>query len=478
MKNVGVLLIQSSIEDVNLAIEVIFDFLQLYPHFQFMLFVHDNVSKSSFITQETHKQCGIQSHSHLKKFKDRMRSCTLLNASATLALNDNKLAKYDALFNKIATTLNVAKSNTASIKSFSSNSVIWSGHYNPCDGYGSSLEQMVIAMEKADDFNIILKPFQVGNLHLANPLSKLVYNRSHAFTLHKGRLNHAHYILYAQPHQNALPFVFRDKSINFTMWESSRIPPTWPQHMNMFSEVWTPSEWGAEVMRECGVKTKIRVIPLGVNLDTFQYRDPSQVLSNKKFRFLLYANSHWENPRKNYQLTLDAFTKAFGNNKNVELLLKLTTDIPSHLRTNPNVIVMNSRLSTDELSSLLHSAHCFLFISSGEGFSLPAAEAMASGVPTLLSNTSAQGVFAQEKYSTVVQPTGTKVVSGYPPIFGHHKTMGTFDDYTVNSVAEKMLWVYNHYSEAMNRAREAHKYIKSNFTYAHTAQRIKEALDA
>ncbi|GIV98012.1 MAG: hypothetical protein KatS3mg057_2669 [Herpetosiphonaceae bacterium] len=41
--------------------------------------------------------------------------------------------------------------------------------------------------------------------------------------------------------------------IGFTMLEVDRLPPSWVEQANQMDEIWTPTEWGAEVFRASGI---------------------------------------------------------------------------------------------------------------------------------------------------------------------------------------------------------------------------------
>jgi len=228
-------------------------------------------------------------------------------------------------------------------------------------------------------------------------------------------------------------------------------------------------------MKKCGLNTPIDVVPLGVNTDVFTYKERSYPIKNDKFRFLLYANSHWENERKNYQQTCDAFLKAFKNQNDVELILKLTEGQAPPIR-NSKIRIIYNRLADSDLNFILHSVHAFVFVSSGEGFGLPPREAMSTGLPVVLGNTSALQDIAIDKYCYPVQPSGTKAPKAYPGIYGPAATLGTFDTYKTSDIIDAMKSLYNNYREALSIGKRASELISQEQTYKHTAKRITELL--
>ncbi len=83
-------------------------------------------------------------------------------------------------------------------------------------------------------------------------------------------------------------------------------------------EVWTPSEWGRQILIDSGLEeTKLRVVPEGV--DPTVFRPISRAgLPDRPFRFLSVGT--WE-PRKGHEMMLRAWAKAFAPEDSVELVL-------------------------------------------------------------------------------------------------------------------------------------------------------------
>lgn len=470
---IGVLLLQSSIEDINAALNCIGIFLDDFPNNKIILFVHPHAFKTDMLVNDI-DGCDVLSHYELSKVKPSLDK--VINGSTALkrpVANDLQrvVGLYEELVRVVKPSFNTGESR---FLFKNPNAIYWSSVFNPCDGYGSSAEQMIMSIADHTPLRIIFKPHRLGDLHLADSKSVKLYENAKRIRFRSKSLVDAHYVYYAQPHEGGIPYIFKGKTINFTMWESSRTPPKWSKLMNYYDKVWTPSEWGKHVMVDCGVKSDIDVVPLGVNTDIFKYRNPNQMLGIKPFRFLIYANAHWDNERKNYQLAFDAFQKAFGYSKDVELVLKVSVKGRQNVPTAPNVRLEVGRYSASKLCDLLHQAHCFVFVSSGEGFGLPPREAMASGVPVIVSNSSAMQDIAIDKYSFPVEPSGKRKPNQYPSVYGNSNQLGFIDTFTVDAVAEQMRYVYESYEEAINRANNAAQFIQMNQTYKHTAKRIFE----
>jgi glycosyltransferase involved in cell wall biosynthesis len=180
-------------------------------------------------------------------------------------------------------------------------------------------------------------------------------------------------------------------------WEYSRAPIPSVAIMNRAKEVWTTSHFGVEAFVRSGVAAgKIHVIPNGVDLDIFRPAGRAAVLPTAKpFRFLFVGGTIF---RKGVDLLLEAYGRAFTSADPVSLVIKDyrgNTIYPyergAHLiaefrkdASRPEVIHLPAHRNDLEMAELYRA--CDVFVSSyrGEGFCLPALEAMACGRPVIV----------------------------------------------------------------------------------------------
>lgn len=159
-------------------------------------------------------------------------------------------------------------------------------------------------------------------------------------------------------------------------WESSRPNDGWIKHLDGFDEVWVTSPWLQETV-------------LGWGFESFVYEhgvDPiwSSALRESPvsgpFKFLMIG---FEALRKGGWEAIHAFRRAFGNDPSVELVIKTQSRGMDNVNVFPNVKFITEDLSLKDLVKLYHECHVMIAPTYGEGFGIPARDALATGMPTI-----------------------------------------------------------------------------------------------
>ncbi len=189
-----------------------------------------------------------------------------------------------------------------------------------------------------------------------------------------------------------------NKQIRFaySMFESSQIPAEWTPILNeYFDAVVVPDKFHVSVYEECGVKIPIFVVPLGLNLQNF-LGAPIKVKPHHPF---VFGNLSAAIDRKNTLKLVKAFHSAFPDQKEVVLRLNaryyddaLKQKIDDYISKNDikNVIFTQKCLKSVEYLKTFQSIDCYVSPSKGEGYSIQPREAMALGIPAIVSNNTAQ----------------------------------------------------------------------------------------
>lgn len=165
----------------------------------------------------------------------------------------------------------------------------------------------------------------------------------------------------------------------------------WTEKLNMMDEVWCPSNFCVKSCVSSGVTSPLRLVyhPHDISKYSMSY-EKFNLGTGFKFYFIGEFNR-----RKNISALIKAFNIAFDNNDDVELVIKANVDsetfnkfsseIKTGLRLYDSIdkykreILINDELSDEEIMRLHASCDCFVMPSYGEGWNIPAFDAMAMG---------------------------------------------------------------------------------------------------
>lgn len=182
----------------------------------------------------------------------------------------------------------------------------------------------------------------------------------------------------------------------YSMFESTKIPQSWVYNLNHhFDAVVVPDPYLVSAYKSSGVTIPIFVLPLGLNIQNY-LQAPLKTQAHTPF---VFANFSTCISRKNHRKLIQAFYAAFGNNP--EVLLKINSkyteeELFEQLQKEvaeldvENIILTNNRYDNLEYFKNFQGVDCYVSISQSEGFSIQPREAMALGIPCILSDNTAQ----------------------------------------------------------------------------------------
>lgn len=255
----------------------------------------------------------------------------------------------------------------------------------------------------------------------------------------------------------------RNKSIRiaYSLWESTKIPDEWVDILNShFDAVVVPCPFLVQTYTNSGVKIPIFELPLGLNLDEF-LKEPIKQNPGKPF---VFGNLSACSERKNQVLLVRAFAKAFGNDPDVLLRINsrygekevsdaIENEI-SRLQLD-NVIFTKSALSKKEYLDLFKSIDCYVSPSKGEGYSIQPREAMALGIPVIVTNNTGQEVICDSGLVKTVSSTTPE-----PAVFPWGERYGQYFDCDGQELANAMKEVRSSYFTYLQKAHECRKWTE------------------
>ena len=278
------------------------------------------------------------------------------------------------------------------------------------------------------------------------------------------------HINFCQPYYYQLNNAY---NIGYTPWESTKIPEGWQYNMNVCNEIWTTSNFVKEVYIQNGIRKDIHVIPHGISED---FKIVERELTDK-FNFLHVGG---DSKRKNAQLVVDAFLELFDGDTDYQLVLKYNkfcfaeVYIDGRLVSadqHPQIIGIPDIISNDQLIELYSKCHCMVYPTSGEGFGMIPFEAMATGMPTIVTNLTGCADFAHY---------GIPLSAEYgEATFNSHAYSADTGDWAIpnfDELIEHMKNVTNEYDLFKKSAFQSAKIIHQNHSWPSVADMILNRL--
>ncbi len=200
----------------------------------------------------------------------------------------------------------------------------------------------------------------------------------------------------------------------YTTWETDKIPRHWPELLNILDGIFVPCNWNREIFHECGVQTRIEVLPhvsqfQGQLPEVLQSPELKKLIERMGKRFVFYNVGVWSE-RKAPWLLMKAFLSEFRPHESVVLVIKTgKQDFTKFKRkwykpwqsapenaanafkkimrsgTNgPEVILLDEEMSDNDIAWLHERGDCFVSLGRGEGWGMGSYEAAWLGKPIII----------------------------------------------------------------------------------------------
>jgi glycosyltransferase involved in cell wall biosynthesis len=317
--------------------------------------------------------------------------------------------------------------------------------YLKIDGYGRFGIRFVQALRRA---GVEVKPWLIDMLDLPAELQRMA-------GLDFSRLS----IFLMPPHH--LTASIPGRAWNFTMYECMKLPASWAEYANRTERVIVPSQWLVEVCQDNGITRPVHVVPGGISPDEFPIF--STYAEDRPFTFMCLGD---RGSRKGFDVTWNAFYKAFGDNKDVRLVVKCRPGSLDHIdlsNSDPRVSIWSADI--EHMADVYAQADCYVFPTKGEGYGMPPREAAACGLPVITTRWSGT---ADDIDCWAIPINNFKL----EPSMLDSKGLWAYPD--PEEVAAHMKWVYEHREEARTKGRAAALWLREHATWDHAAQKMIE----
>jgi len=197
------------------------------------------------------------------------------------------------------------------------------------------------------------------------------------------------------------------KNIAMFVSENSTIKHVWLDDLRQMDEVWVPNNYNKEVLQRDGIEN-VKVIPYAFNVASYNKSDKQISLYpiDNKFKFYFIGSTEGRGDiagdRKNITSLFKSYYSEFVNGEQVCLVIKLkmfnkkpeetkalvdqeAKRIRDSLRMHkdescyPQHVIWSEEIDEEMLQGLHRSCDCYVTMSHGEGWDVPAFEAMCYG---------------------------------------------------------------------------------------------------
>ncbi len=271
-------------------------------------------------------------------------------------------------------------------------------------------------------------------------------------------------------------------------WEFGSIPKAWLPILAQVDEVWAPTSAVRQAFLDAGVpEDRARVVPLGADHTLFRPGvEPMGLPTRKAVKFLYVGGTIF---RKGFDVLLSAYGRAFRSTDDVCLVVKgvgassfyrgqtADEDIRAFqgVAGNPEVLTLDGDMADAEMASLYAACDVLALPYRGEGFGLPLAEAMSSGLPVIATGMGACLDFVDDTVGWLVP---ARRVDFKERKAGGMETCGTpwLAEPDVGALALILREAAFSPDERGKRGRAGHERVEQGLTWGHTLDAVESAL--
>lgn len=272
--------------------------------------------------------------------------------------------------------------------------------------------------------------------------------------------------------------------IAYTVWESTKLPDDWRAPLARADQIWVPTAWNRDVFVANGFDgARIRVVPEGVDGDLFSPQAPPVPDLARRPGFKFVNVGKWEE-RKGTARLIKAFDDEFTGGEDVWLVLSCynphepNIDFGAELRIlklkRPERLLLIPPIRDHaRIAGLYTACHAFVSPTRAEGWGLPIIEAMACGLPAIVTGYSGHTAFM----GAHAYPIDFRLVPVDVPFFAAADgDFGQWAEPDIRHMRRLMREVYENPETARARGLAGGEWVRSRFSWDAAARIAAETI--
>jgi GT2 family glycosyltransferase/glycosyltransferase involved in cell wall biosynthesis/predicted SAM-dependent methyltransferase/Tfp pilus assembly protein PilF len=272
-------------------------------------------------------------------------------------------------------------------------------------------------------------------------------------------------------------------------WEYSVLSKEFVEIFKRADEIWTPSSFSRQSMIDSGLDfNKVQIVPNGIDPQLFRPKGDSYLIpTKKKFKFLFIGGTIF---RKGIDILLHAFTHTFSDQDDVCLFIKdmggdtfykgqTAHEKIKEIKNKPNapeIHYYDEYMTEEQMANLYRSCDVFVCPYRGEGFSLPTLEAMACGMPVIVTKGGSTDDFVDEEVGWQIPAEKRSVGTKLGNMEFTSEAFVLEPD--MNELTETIKFCYLNPSQVINKGIIAQYKARKNWNWRRATIKMYSRLDA
>jgi glycosyltransferase involved in cell wall biosynthesis len=276
-------------------------------------------------------------------------------------------------------------------------------------------------------------------------------------------------VWHEQPRSSMILSPF-ERNIIILPFETTKIPRSWIARINSCQALFAPCEQNIQAFKDSGVNVPMELIHWGVDPEKFSYMErPERPTFN-------FGTMGALSQRKGTDILVKAFLEEFPKEQDVRLILK-TSNYGNPFAVHDKRVVDKISPCTHEelLSDFFINVDCFVFPTRGEGFGLPSLEAMATGLPVIVTGWSGILEYMRPEYGWMLDYKMVPAKAFTEEIY--KEDCGDWAEPSFEQLKASMRYAYEHRDECKTRGIAAARYVQKEWTWDKKIKMYHDALN-